>query len=74
VRADEGSADDVRRLVVQPDVVERQFEGLPRTVDERRDLARDIQRRLAAVGESVNVDQGCCFARSDALYARFFAW
>ena len=74
VRADECVADDVARLVLQPDVIERQFEGLPCAVDERRDLPRDVQRRLAAVGESVNVDQGCCFARSDALCARFFAW
>jgi hypothetical protein len=74
VRADECVADDVARLVLQPDVIERQFEGLPCAVDERRDLPRDVQRRLAAVGERVNVDQDCCFARSDALCARFFAW
>jgi hypothetical protein len=42
VRADECAADDVARLVRQPDVVERQFESLPRAVDERRDLPRDI--------------------------------
>ena len=74
MRADERAADDVARLVLKPNVVERQFERLPRAVDERRDLPRDVQRRLAAVGESVNLDQGCCFARSDALCARFFAW
>jgi hypothetical protein len=43
VRADECAADDVARLVRQPDVVERQFESLPRAVDERRDLPRDIE-------------------------------
>jgi hypothetical protein len=57
VRADECAADDVARLVLQSDVVERQFECLLRAVDERRDLARDVGRRLAAVGERVNVDQ-----------------
>jgi hypothetical protein len=72
-RADERSADDVARLVLQPDVVERELERLTRTLDERRDLPRDVQRRLAAVGEGVNLDQGCCFARIDALCARFFA-
>jgi hypothetical protein len=66
VRADERAADDVACLVLQPDVVERQFEGLPRAVDERRDRARDVQRGLAAVGESVNLDQGCCFALSSS--------
>jgi hypothetical protein len=74
VRPHERAADDVACLVLQLDVVERQFESLLRAVDERRDLARDVQRRLAAVGKSVNLDQGCCFARSDALCARFFAW
>jgi hypothetical protein len=57
VRADEGSADDVPRLVVQPDVVERELERLACPADERRDLARDVQRCLAAVGEGVNLDQ-----------------
>jgi hypothetical protein len=59
VRPNERALDDVRRLVVQPDVVKRQFECLPGAVDESRDLARDVQRGLAAVGESVNLDQGC---------------
>jgi hypothetical protein len=43
VRADECAADDVARLVPQPDVVERQFECLLRAVDERRDLVGDVQ-------------------------------
>jgi len=58
VRADEGGADDVARFVVQPDVVERELERLACAVDERRDLARDVRRGLAAVGERMNVDQG----------------
>jgi hypothetical protein len=43
VRGDESRAHDVRRFVVQPDVVERELERLARAVDERRDLARDVQ-------------------------------
>jgi hypothetical protein len=43
VRADERITDDVARLILQPDVVERQLERLARAVDERRDLARDVQ-------------------------------
>jgi hypothetical protein len=52
---------------VQSQVVERQLERLARAVDKRGDLARDVEGRLPAVGERVNVDQVCCFARSDAL-------
>jgi hypothetical protein len=74
VRADQRGADHIRRLVVQANVIERELQRLARAVDERRDLLRDLERRLAAVREGVNLDQGCCFARSDALYARFFAW
>ena len=43
VRADERIADDVARLILQPDVVERELERLACDVDERRDLARDVQ-------------------------------
>ncbi len=43
VRADESAVDDVLRLVVQADVVERELERLARAVDERRDLACDVQ-------------------------------
>jgi hypothetical protein len=59
VRADECAADDLRRVVLQPDVVERELERLPRPVDEGRDPARDVQRRLPAVRERVDLDQGC---------------
>jgi hypothetical protein len=65
VRADERAANDVRRFVVQPDVVERELQRFSRTVDEGRDLSRDVERRLAAVGEGVNLDQDCYFVRSD---------
>jgi hypothetical protein len=74
VRADERAANDVGGLVVQAQVVQRELERLPRLGEKRCDQACDLERRLAALGQGVNLDQGCCFARSDALYARFFAW
>jgi len=67
VRADERAADDIGRLAVQPQVIQSQLERLARIVDERRDPARDIERRLPAVRECLNLDQACCFARRDAL-------
>jgi hypothetical protein len=57
VHADERITDDVARLILQPDVVERELERFVCAVDERRDLARDVQRCLAAIGEGVNLDQ-----------------
>jgi hypothetical protein len=74
VRGDERTVNDRRGVVVQPEVVERELERLARPVEKRSDPARDVERRLPAVRERVNLDQGCCLARSDALYARFFAW
>jgi hypothetical protein len=71
VRTDERAAHDLGRLVVQANVVERELEGLLGRLDEVGDQARNVQRRLAAVGEGVNLDQTCSFARNDALYARF---
>src|SRR5207244_567030 len=62
VRADQRGLDDISRLGVQPDVVERKLQRLARAVYERRDPPRDLQRRLPAIGEGVNLDQGCCFA------------
>jgi uncharacterized protein (DUF2336 family) len=59
VRADKRAADDVSRPVFQPDVVEGKLERFARALDERRDLPRNVERRLAAVGECVNLDQGC---------------
>jgi hypothetical protein len=58
VRADQRGPDEIRRLVVQPDVVERELQRLARAVDERRDPPRDVQRRLPAVGEGVDLDRG----------------
>jgi hypothetical protein len=57
VRADQRVTDDIRRVVVQSDVVERKLQRLAGALDEGRDPPRDVQRRLAAVGEGVNLDQ-----------------
>jgi hypothetical protein len=70
VRTDDCAAHDLGRLVVQPNIVERELEGLLGRLDEVGDQARDVQRGLAAVRECVNLDQAWSFARSDALYAR----
>jgi hypothetical protein len=69
----ERPAHDVGGLVVQAQVVERELEGLTCAFDERGNAARDLDRGLASICEGANVDQ-FWFARSDALYARFFAW
>jgi hypothetical protein len=57
VRADKGIANDLRRAVVEPDVVERKLQRLAGAFYERRDLPSDVQRRLAAVGEGLNLEQ-----------------
>jgi len=74
VRCDECAPNDVGGVVVQPKVVQGELEGLAGGLYEPFDQACDVERRLSAVGKRVNLDQVCCFARSDALYARFFAW
>jgi hypothetical protein len=58
VRAYERPLHDLGRLVVQAEVVERELERLLRLVDERGDSTRNVQRRLAAVGECLDADQG----------------
>jgi uncharacterized protein YfcZ (UPF0381/DUF406 family) len=67
VRADERGAHNVGRVVVQAEVVERELERLADRFDELRDHPCNVDRLLAAVRERVNLDQGCRFARSDAL-------
>jgi len=62
VRPDQRTADDVSGFVLQAKVVERKLQRLARAVYERRDPPRDLQRGLPAIGEGVNLDQGCCFA------------
>ena len=46
------------RLVVQADAIERKLERLACLGDEVGDSARDVEGRLPAVGECVDVDQG----------------
>jgi hypothetical protein len=74
VRADQRAPHEVGYVVVEPKVVEGELEGLAGRLDELGDQPCDVERRLPAVRQRVNLNQGCCFARSDALYARFFAW
>jgi hypothetical protein len=71
-RADEGVADCVADRAGEPEVVQRDVERLLRAVEEVDDDARDLVGGLAAVGERPDLDQ--VFARSEALYARFFSW
>ena len=53
----EGAADDLRRRVVEPNVVERDVEAALGLVDEVRDRLRDLGRGLASVRERADVDQ-----------------
>jgi hypothetical protein len=61
-RADERPADDVRRLVVEAEVVEGEIEARPRLVDEPRDEPRDVERRLPPVGQRPELERlyGSC--------------
>jgi hypothetical protein len=59
-------ANDLRRRVVEPDVVERDVEAVLRCVDEGGDRLRDLKRGLAAVRQRACLDQERC-ARSLAL-------
>lgn len=53
----EGASDDLRRRIMEPDVVERDVEAALGLVDEVGDRLRDLRRRLASVGERADVDQ-----------------
>jgi hypothetical protein len=66
--ADERAADDLRELVREPDVVDRDVE---RALGRREPVGEDVGDllgRLAAVGQRADVD------RIAALCARFAAW
>ena len=65
--AEERSLDDLRRLVVQSDVVERQLEALLRGSEELGYLVRDVDRGLAAVAVEAKLDHPAAAARSAAL-------
>ena len=71
-RADEGACDGVAQGSGQPQIVERDVQRLLSAVEELEEPVRDLVGRLRAVGERADLDQ--VFARSEALYARFFAW
>ena len=71
--AEQRSLDDLRRVVVQPDVVERQLEALLRGSEELGYLVRDVHGGLAAVAVEAKLDHPAA-ARSAALWARFAAW
>jgi hypothetical protein len=72
VRGDERGQDERRRTGLDADVVQGEVETRFRRVDEIGDLTRDRRRRLPAVDERRQLDQG--LARSAALWARFCAW
>ena len=55
VGADERGSHDVGRLVVQAHVVQGQIERPAGAVEKRRQLPRDLQRGLTAVGEGAGV-------------------
>ena len=73
LRADERLRDDLGRLVVEPDIVEREVEALLRLPEKRRHLVRHVDGRLASVAVEAELDQPAA-ARSDALWARFADW
>ena len=72
LRREQRAGDDLRRVVVEPDVVERELEARLRAAEELGDLVRDLDRGLPAVAVEPELDQPAA-ARSDALYARFAA-
>jgi hypothetical protein len=70
----ERARDEALRLVGEPEVVDRDVEPALRGRDERGERLRDLDRRLAAVGERPELDQPACCAFMRALYARFASW
>ena len=78
-RTDERPPNDVRGLVAQADVVQREVERGARCVDEGGDGLRRVEGRLAAVGQQPQLEAVAgrgyadC-ARIFALCARFASW
>ena len=66
VRVDQGRLDDVARLAAEPDVVERELEGLAGAAEEVGGLAGDVDRALPAVVVETDL-QHYSAARSEAL-------
>jgi hypothetical protein len=61
-------------LVGEAEVVDRDVEAVLGCLDEGGERGRDLDRRLAAVGERPELDQPDCCAFMRALYARFASW
>jgi hypothetical protein len=70
----DGACDQPLWLVGEPEVVDRDVEGALRGRDEAGERLRDLDRRLAAVGERPELDQPDCCAFMRALYARLASW
>jgi hypothetical protein len=70
----ERARDEALGLVGEAEVVDRDVEPALRGRDERGERLRDLDRRLAAVGERPELDQPACCAFMRALYARFASW
>jgi hypothetical protein len=70
----ERARDEAFRLVGEAEVVDRDVEAALRARDERGEGPRDLDRRLAAVGERPELDQLDCCAFMRALYARLASW
>ncbi len=66
LRAEQRAGDDLRRVVVEPDVVERELEARLRGAEELGDLVCDVEGGLAAVAVEPELDQAEA-ARSEAL-------
>ena len=61
-------------LVGEAEVVDRDVEAALGRRDKAGERLRDLERRLAAVGERPELDQPACCAFMRALYARFASW
>jgi hypothetical protein len=70
----ERARDQPLGLVGEAEVVDRDVEAALRRGDEAGERLRDLDRRLAAVGERPELDQPDCCAFMRALYARFASW
>ena len=64
--SEQRAGDDLRRVVVQPDVVERELQARPRGAEEFGHLVCDVDGGLAAVAVEPELDQAEA-ARSEAL-------
>ena len=53
----EGAADDLRRRIMEPDVVERDVEAALGLVDEVGDRLGDLRSSLPAIAKRADVDQ-----------------